>query len=60
MQSQKSYKKSMLNALEYLGVLNQLIFHLHSVCEFRGLSRKASALFAIMVGEGAVYNYLRI
>jgi hypothetical protein len=53
-----SQRKDRLHPLEIAGLINQLMFHLHSVYEFRGLSQQVSGVFAALLGGGALCQYL--
>jgi hypothetical protein len=52
-----SQRKGKLHWLEIAGIVNQVVFHVHSIFEFRGLSQQVSAVFAALVGGGALANY---
>ena len=50
--------RGQLGRLELLDVVNQVIFHLHSVYAVRGLSQRVSGGFAVLVSAGAASRYL--
>ena len=45
-----------LDRPELAGIANQVVFHVHSIFEFRGLSQQVSAMFAALVGGGTLAN----
>lgn len=55
-----SSRRGRLTTIEIAGLVNQMLFHLSSIFEFRGLSQKVSALFLAAVGAGTAFQYLEM
>ena len=53
-----STRKGKLHPLEIAAIVNQVVFHVHLMFKFKGLSAKVSGVFAALVGGGAAAQYL--